>query len=118
MELNKCSKCDPEHPHHWGRCKEHQTCDDCGTAQGLCCYSEGLLCRPCREVRCEAKVNECDISQFGHELTHEPVCPHCGYDDHSDTFEWGTSGEHYCCNCDRRFSFSVEYNPEWTTRKL
>lgn len=55
---------------------------------------------------------------INHCSTDEPVCPHCGKEQH-DAWEWGDdeTGQTDCDACGREFSYTRNVSIYWTTRK-
>ena len=63
-----------------------------------------------------------NMAEIDHDMTHEAVCPHCGYE-HGDSWEFGGQsgrdvGHVDCMDCGKPFSWSREYEVTYTTRKV
>jgi hypothetical protein len=87
----------------WGRCKEHWKCDDCGTREEVCMYTEALLCEACHAKRVEKRVKAFNKKTF---CTDEITCPWCGFE-YTDSWERESGeGEEECQDCNRKFTFS------------
>jgi hypothetical protein len=106
-----CQKCGAK-AQHWKRCDEHYACDDCGTREGLCTHTEGVLCERCHTVRIENRVVRFKGSTS---YTSEVICPHCGYT-HHDSWEL-SEGERDCPDCNRTFELSRYVEVVYTTTK-
>ena len=91
----------------WGRCNEHYHCDDCGTLESLCFYTEGLLCDPCHTKRVQGRM-----ASFKGDTSYasEATCPWCGYE-HGDSWEL-ENGIYECGDCGN--SYEVTRNMEIT----
>lgn len=104
-----CGKPNPEHIFH---CEEHYRCEDCGTRQGLCTYSEAVLCDPCHDKRVEKRIAEFEGET---DYTDEVICPHCGYE-YSDSWEMN-EGRHECSDCERPFEVTRNVVVTYSTEK-
>lgn len=98
---------------HIFRCDDHYRCDDCGTKEKLCYYTEGILCQSCHTAR----VNE-RIAKFNRDTryTKEAMCPYCGYEQ-SDSWEL-SDGEYECPDCGNSYEVEVVVTVEYSTSKL
>ena len=105
-----CGKPNPENIFH---CNEHYHCADCGTREGLCTYTEAVLCSPCHGQRVEKRVAGFDGDT---DFTEEIICPHCGHRP-SDSWEM-SDGEHECGDCERRFEVSRCVEVTYSTTKI
>jgi len=102
-------------PFGWGRCYEHWVCDDCGTKEKLCGYTEGLLCDSCHAKRVEGRIKKFKGSTF---CTDEITCPWCGFI-HTDSWERESGdGEDECQDCGRKFTYSRYTHVTYSTRKV
>lgn len=112
MSLYKCKKCGTPTNRFAKLCDEHYRCEDCGAEDGLCYYTEGLLCNFCHTIRVNRRIAEFDgDTQF----TPEIVCPHCGYV-HSDSWEW-SEGESECGDCGQKFEVVRHVDVTYSTSK-
>lgn len=62
------------------------------------------------------------MTEIDHDMTHNAVCPHCGYE-HGDSWELGSqsgsdSGETDCHHCEKPFTWSREIEITYTTRPV
>lgn len=97
----------------WKRCDEHYACDDCGTREGLCTHTEGVLCRPCHKARVDAREASFDGDTS---YTHEAICPYCGYK-HRDSWEM-SEGERNCPDCEKVFDLVRNVEVTYSTEKV
>lgn len=104
-----CGKPNPEHIFH---CTEHYHCEDCGTREKLCTYSEAVLCSPCHDKRVAKRIAAFDGDT---DYTDEIVCPHCGYEC-SDSWEM-EEGRHECGDCCRPFMVTRNVSVHYSTEK-
>lgn len=109
LKCRVCGKPDPKHLFH---CEEHYHCADCGTREGLCTYTEAVLCSKCHEKRVEKRIAEFDGDTDG---TDEIVCPHCGYEC-SDSWE-KSEGVRECGDCGREYEVEREVTVTYSTTK-
>lgn len=112
MMALKCTVCGKPDPKYFWRCEEHYHCDDCGTKEGLCTHSEGVLCDPCHEKRVEKRIAEFSGNT---DYTNEVICPHCGYQ-HSDSFEM-SEGVRECHDCGREYEMERDVSVTYSTTK-
>lgn len=110
--VNECEICGAKNTHIW-RCYEHHRCDDCGTKENLCSYSEGLLCDRCHDKRVEKRIAEFEGDT---DYTQEVVCPWCGYE-HSDSWEM-TMGKRECNDCGREFEAKQDCTVTYSTSRI
>jgi predicted RNA-binding Zn-ribbon protein involved in translation (DUF1610 family) len=113
MGMFACRICGKENPEHFFHCEEHYKCEDCGTKEKLCSYTEALLCLPCHEKRVERRIAEFSGDT---DYTDEVVCPHCGYKYH-DSWEL-SDGEYECSDCGRRFNITRDIEVTYSTDKI
>lgn len=97
----------------WKRCDTHYRCDDCGTRDGLCIYTEGVLCVPCRKVLVEFRVQK---FKGDTQHTDEVICPHCGHL-YRDSWELD-EGEQECWECERKFEMVRYVEVTYSTTKV
>lgn len=109
LSCRVCGKPNPEHIFH---CTEHYHCEDCGTRESLCTYTEAVLCSPCHDKRVAKRITEFDGDT---DYTDEVVCPHCGYE-HSDSWEM-SEGHHECGDCCRPFEITQNVEVTYSTEK-
>ncbi len=109
----ECTVCGKENAEHWRRCAEHYRCDDCGTREGLCTYTEGVLCDSCHEKRVEKRVAEFSGDT---DYTDEITCPHCGYVC-SDSWEI-SDGKRECGDCGREYEVERDVVVTYCTTKI
>ena len=109
ITCNICGKPDPENIF---RCDEHYRCDDCHTREGLCTYTEGVLCSKCHTSRVAARTAAFEGDT---EDTDEVICPHCGYL-HPDGWEM-TEGARHCADCCQPFDLTRIVTLNYTTTK-
>ena len=107
----QCQKCGVKTERR-KRCDEHYACDDCGTKEGLCTYTEGVLCDPCHTVRVDKRIAK---FKGNTSYTSEVICPHCGYQ-HRDSWEM-SEGEQECPDCERKYEISKYVEVSYTTTK-
>lgn len=95
------------------RCEAHNRCDDCGTQERICYYTEGVLCSPCHTKR----VND-RIATFDGDTTYtsEITCPHCGREE-SDSWEIGEE-ERECGDCGLSYEIERFVIVEYSTYKV
>lgn len=112
MTLYECQICHKKTT-RWRRCDEHHRCDDCGTTEGLCFHTDGLVCGSCHADRAAAKQ-----AAFNGDTSYlsEVVCPWCGYT-HSDGWEMG-EGERDCMYCEKPFELTRHVICEYSTSKI
>ena len=110
--IGNCRICDGKTGRNPWRCDDHYRCDDCRTRDGLCTYTEGVLCDPCHNIRVEKR-----IAKFAGDTdyTSEIICPWCGYV-HSDCFEWD-DGENECHDCGRKFDVTRNAEITYSTER-
>ena len=108
----KCKVCGKPDPKYFWRCEEHYHCDDCGTRDGLCTHTEGVLCDPCHEKRVEKR-----IAEFFEDTEHtdEVTCPWCGYEC-SDSWEI-SDGTRECGDCGREYDVERDMTVTYSTAK-
>jgi len=107
----KCRLCDKPATHIF-HCDEHYCCEDCGTRDNLCTYTEAVLCSPCHDKRVETRIAEFDGAT---DYTDEVTCPHCGYQC-SDSWEM-SEGVHECGDCGREFEMERDVTVSYSTTK-
>ena len=99
--MNKCQLCEDEGKNVF-RCDKHYRCDDCGTKDGLCFHTEGLLCGECHKKRVAKRVTEFSGDTI---RVWEITCPHCGYEV-GDSWEFSCDwGDHECEDCGNEFKY-------------
>ena len=108
-----CKICGKENPEYLFHCKEHYKCEDCGTLDNLCTYTEAVLCLPCHDIRVDKRVAVFDGET---DYTNEAVCPHCGYK-HSDSWEL-SDGEYDCGDCGRKYIITRNVEVTYSTDKV
>jgi len=99
----------------WKRCVEHYRCDDCGTKEGLCFYTEGVLCGSCKKARVKKR-----IEVFGGETQNTGLitCPYCGYK-FQDSWEFSDGGgEMECSDCGQLFFYEPIVDVTYSTSKI
>lgn len=107
----KCRLCSQPATHIF-HCDAHYCCADCGTRNGLCTYTEAVLCSVCHDKRVEKRIAEFHGDT---ECTDEVTCPYCGYEC-SDSWEM-SEGEHECSDCGRTFDIEKNVTVTYCTSK-
>ena len=108
-----CKVCNKPNPEHILHCNEHYKCDVCGTTEGLCTYTDRLLCGPCNDIEMRKRIAAFDGD---HEYTSEAVCPHCG-NVCGDSWEM-SEGVTECGDCGHEFELERNVEVTYTTRKV
>lgn len=108
----KCKLCDDPATDGF-RCEKHNRCDDCGTREELCHYTEGCLCPLCHTKRVDDRIAAFDGNTA---YTSEITCPHCGYRE-SDSWEFEDS-EYECSDCGRSYGVQRNVTVDYSTYKV
>ena len=111
--MGVCEVCKTPTP-RWRRCDEHYRCDDCGSTDALCAYTEGVLCEACHTDHVNERIR---LFNGDTSCTDEVVCPHCGYE-HSDSWECSDHEEGYVCDdCGHKFTITRDVEVTYSTVK-
>jgi len=97
------------------RCNDCEFCDDCGTRENLCYYTDGLLCDQCHKKKVKKRIetfNEDDARN-----TDEIICPYCGYE-LSESYEFSDHGKYNCPDCENEFEYSRYIEVNYSTNKI
>jgi hypothetical protein len=57
-------------------------------------------------------------NELDHCHTDGIVCPHCGYNEEDDLFEYPDADEKICNHCEKSFSFERDIQVTYSTQKI
>lgn len=112
MGIN-CRVCKKPNPEHFFYCVEHYKCDGCGTTEGLCSYTDRLMCSKCNDAEMVRRVSAFDGDT---EYTREVTCPHCGHEC-ADSYEL-SEGPTECSDCGNSYEIERDVEVTYITTKI
>lgn len=117
MKLGSCQKCGrPTADRVQNRCKDHQSCDVCGSLEDLLWGVGFILCPEHEAARIARKLAANAKAPADHDYTDAAVCPWCGYE-HGDSWEMA-DGDYDCDDCGHPFTLTEDVHVTYTTAKV